>query len=65
MTPFLFLRVYYDLLFDEYIGFEMGVDFGINTYDEDFMVRVFHDEPSNSIDKIFKDAEVFNLLSDK
>ena len=51
----------YDLLVDDYIGFELGVDFGINTYDEDFMVRVFHNQPSNCIDDIFKDAEVVDL----
>ena len=51
----------YDLLDDDCIGFELGVDFGINTYDEDFMVRVFHNQPSNCIDDIFKDAEVFDL----
>lgn len=51
----------YDLLEDDYIGFELGIDFGINTYDEDFMVRVFHNQPSNRIDDIFKYAEIFDL----
>ena len=51
----------YDLLGDDYIGFELGVDFGINTYDEDFMVRVVHDKSSTDIDEVFKDAEVFDL----
>lgn len=40
----------YDLLDDMCIGFEMGVDFGINTYDEDFMVRVVNSKASNSIE---------------
>jgi len=51
----------YDFLDDDYIGFELGIDFGINTYDEDFMVRVVNDKSSDSIDEVFKDAIVFEL----
>ena len=51
----------YDFLVEDYIGFELGIDFGINTYDEDFMVRVVNDKNSNVIDEIFKDAIVFDL----
>ncbi len=51
----------YDLLEDDYIGFEMGVDFGINTYDEDFMLGVLNAEASNSIDEIFKNVDMFDV----
>lgn len=52
----------YELLCDyDCIGFEMGIDFGINTYDEDFMVRVFNPSTSNQIDVVFADAIVFDL----
>ncbi len=51
----------YDLLGDDYIGFELGVDFGINTYNEDFMIRVVHNKSSTDIDEVFKDAEMFDL----
>ena len=56
-----YMKKDYDVLDDMYIGFEMGVDFGINTYDEDFMVRVVNSEASNSIETIFKDAVMFDL----
>lgn len=51
----------YDLLYDDYIGFELGIDFGINTYDEDFSVMVVNDKSSNSIDEVFREADVFDL----
>ncbi len=51
----------YDLLMDNCIGFEMGIDFGINTYDEDFAVWVFQKKLTRQIDKIIKDAEVFDI----
>ena len=51
----------YDLLWDDFIGFEMGVDFGINTYDEDFAVMVMQKEPTDRVDKLVKDAEIFDI----
>ena len=51
----------YDFLDEDYIGFELGIDFGINTYDEDFMVRVVNDKSSNVIDEIFKDVIMFDI----
>ncbi len=51
----------YDLLEDDYIGFEMGVDFGINTYDEDFAVMVLQKDLTASIDELVKDAEIFDI----
>ena len=51
----------YDLLWDDCIGFEMGVDFGINTYDEDFAVMVFHNDGTCQIDELVKDAETFDI----
>ena len=56
-----YMKKDYELLEDDYIGFELGVDFGINTYDEDFMVMVWNEKISNSIDTIFKDAVVFDI----
>lgn len=56
-----YMKKDYELLEDNYIGFELGVDFGINTYDEDFMVMVWNEKISNSIDTIFKDAVVFDI----
>ncbi len=46
---------------DDYIGFEMGVDFGINTYDEDFAVMVLQKDLTASIDELVKDAEIFDI----
>lgn len=51
----------YDLLDDDYIGFEMGVDFGINTYDEDFAVMVLQKNLTTRIDELVKDAEIFDI----
>lgn len=51
----------YDLLEDDYIGFEMGIDFGINTYDEDFAVMVLHKNLTAIIDEFVKDAEIFDI----
>lgn len=51
----------YELLDHDYIGFEMGVDFGINTYDEDFAVMVLKETSTNQIDDLFEDAEIFDL----
>lgn len=51
----------YDLLADDYIGFEMGIDFGINSYDEDFSVIVLQKNLSSKIDELFKDAEDFDI----
>lgn len=51
----------YDLLWDDYIGFEMGIDFGINTYDEDFAVMVMQNHMTNQIDELVKGAETFDI----
>lgn len=51
----------YELLSDGYIGFEMGVDFGINTYDEDFAVMVLQENLTNQIDELVKNAETFDI----
>ncbi len=46
---------------DDYIGFEMGIDFGINTYDEDFAVMVFQKNLTAKVDELVKDAEIFDI----
>ena len=51
----------YDFLEDDYIGFEMGIDFGINTYDEDFAVMVLQKDLTSKIDELVKDAETFDI----
>ena len=51
----------YDLLHDEYIGFEMGVDFGINTYNEDFAIMMLRKNLTTRIDELIKDAEIFDI----
>ena len=51
----------YELLWDDYIGFEMGIDFGINTYDEDFAVMVFQKNLTRKIDELVKNAETFDI----
>jgi len=51
----------YELLWDDYIGFEMGIDFGINTYDEDFAVMVLQKNLTSQIDELVKDAETFDI----
>ena len=39
----------------------MGVDFGINTYDEDFAVMVLQKNLTTRIDELVKDAEIFDI----
>ena len=51
----------YDFLHDDYIGFEMGIDFGVNTYDEDFAVMVFQKNLTAKVDELVKDAEIFDI----
>lgn len=51
----------YERLDNDFIGFEMGVDFGINTYDEDFAVMVLKEKSTDQIDVLFEDAEIFEL----
>ena len=57
-----YLEKDYELL-NEYdcIGFELGVDFGINTYDEDFSVFVVNPNMSKDLDEVFVEAEVFDM----
>ena len=51
----------YDLLHNDYIGFEMGVDFGINTYDEDFAIMILQKNLTTKIDELVEDAEIFDI----
>lgn len=51
----------YEFLYDDYIGFEMGIDFGINTYDEDFAVMVLQKDLTSQIDQLVKDAGIFDI----
>lgn len=51
----------YDLLHNDYIGFEMGVDFGINTYNEDFAIMMLRKNLTTKIDELVKDAEIFDI----
>ena len=39
----------------------MGIDFGINTYDEDFAVMVLQKNLTSQIDELVKDAETFDI----
>ncbi len=39
----------------------MGVDFGINTYDEDFAVMVLQKNLTARIDELVRDAEIFDI----
>lgn len=57
-----YLEKDYELL-NEYdcIGFELGVDFGINTYDEDFSVFVVNPKMSKDLEEVFVEAEVFDM----
>ena len=57
-----YLEKDYELL-NEYdcIGFELGVDFGINTYDEDFSVFVVNPNMSKDLEEGFVEAEVFDM----
>ena len=56
-----YLEKDYELL-NEYdcIGFELGVDFGINTYDEDFAVFIVNPNMSKDVEEVFADAAVFD-----
>lgn len=56
-----YIKKHYDLLECDYIGSEFGVDFGINTYDEDFLVAVVNKVSSDQIKDVFADAIVFEL----
>ena len=51
----------YELLHNDYIGFEMGVDFGINTYNEDFAIMMLRKNLTTKIDELVKDAEIFDI----
>ena len=50
----------YERLHVDDIGFEMGVDFGINTYDEDMAVFYFRQRPSAQIAELFEES-IFDL----
>lgn len=51
----------YDRLWEDDIGFEMGIDFGINTYDEDFAVMVLQKDLTCQVEELVKDAETFDI----
>lgn len=51
----------YDRLWEDDIGFEMGIDFGINTYDEDFAVMVLQKDLTCRVEELVKDAETFDI----
>lgn len=51
----------YSLLNFDYIGSEFGIDFNINSYDEDFAVFIVNPIMSKNIDDVFKDSIVFDL----
>ena len=57
-----YLEKDYELLNEyDWIGFELGVDFGINTYDEDFSVFVVNPNMSKDLEEVFVEAEVFDM----
>lgn len=56
-----YLQKDYELLEYDYIGFELGIDFGINTYDEDFAIVKWNEQGSDSIDTIFNDMIIFDI----
>lgn len=56
-----YLEKDYEMLDVDCIGSEFGIDFGINTYDEDFLVAVANAKSSNSIEEIFAKAGVFDI----
>ena len=47
-----YLEKDYDLAVNGFICFELGLDFGINTYDEDFLVLDCLDEASKNVAKV-------------
>jgi hypothetical protein len=57
-----YIKKNYELLEVDCIGSEFGIDFGINTYDEDFLVAVVNMQPSNSIEEIFVQANTFDIV---
>jgi hypothetical protein len=56
-----YLKKDYELLEVDCIGSEFGIDFGINTYDEDYLVAVVNTKSSNNIEEIFSKAKVFDI----
>lgn len=56
-----YLEKDYEMLDVDCIGSEFGIDFGINTYDEDFLVAIANAKASNSIEEIFAETDVFDI----
>ena len=56
-----YMKKDYELLEVDCIGSEFGVDFGVNTYDEDFLVAVVNMLPSKSIEEIFAQTDIFYI----
>lgn len=56
-----YMKKDYELLEADCIGSEFGVDFGVNTYDEDVFVAVVNILPSKSIEEIFIQADIFDI----
>ena len=51
-----YLAMDYPLQQEDYIGWEMGIDFSINFYDEDFCILDFIPEPSTDISTVCKES---------
>jgi hypothetical protein len=56
-----YLEKNYELLDVDCIGSEFGIDFGINTYDEDLLVAVVNAKSSDIIKEIFAQADIFDI----
>ncbi len=60
-----YLKKDYSYLDADLIGSEFGIDFGINTYDEDFLTAFITDSLTSSIDELFGTEEAADSLKDK
>ncbi|MEW9124852.1 MAG: immunity 22 family protein [Thermotaleaceae bacterium] len=56
-----YMKKDYELLEVDCIGSEFGVDFGVNTYDEDFLVAISNMPPSKSLEEIFAQTDIFYI----
>jgi len=56
-----YMKKDYESLEVDCIGSEFGVDFGVNTYDEDFLVAVVNMLPSKLIEEIFVQTDIFYI----
>lgn len=60
-----YLKKDYSYLEADLIGSEFGIDFGINTYDEDFLVAFTIEHPTTRIEELFGTQEVADALKEK